>query len=159
MDNIEVDRALHVAAIVFWIGGVAFVTLILLPAVRQLKDPGERLAFFDAIERRFAWLARIATLISGATGLHMIIALDLWGRFKSGAYWWMYGMVLIWFIFTMMLFVVEPIFLHRWLHEQMRVNPERTFNRIERMHRILLTLSLVTILGAVAGSHGLLLFE
>ena len=32
--------------------------------------------------------------------------------------------------------------------------PERTFRRIERLHWVLLTVSLLTVLGAVAGSHG-----
>jgi hypothetical protein len=39
------------------------------------------------------------------------------------------------------------------------VKPEATFRLIEWMHRVLLVISLVTVLGAVAGSHGLLLFE
>jgi len=159
MDYIEIDRVLHVASIVFWIGGVAFVTLVLLPSIRQLKVPGERLAFFDAIERRFAWLARIAILIAGATGLHMIIALDLWRRFGSAAYWWMHAMVLVWFVFAIMLFVAEPLFLHRLLHERARADPEGTFKLVERLHRVLLALSSIAILGAVAGSHGTLLFD
>jgi uncharacterized membrane protein len=48
-------RALHVFGVVLWIGGVAFVTTVLLPAVRRLKAPAERVAFFEAVERRFAW--------------------------------------------------------------------------------------------------------
>jgi hypothetical protein len=37
-----------------------------------------------------------------------------------------------------------------------RVNPEATFKIIEWLHRVLLLISLITVLGAVAGSHGLL---
>jgi hypothetical protein len=69
------------------------------------------------------------------------------------------AMVIVWLIFTAMLFVAEPMVLHRWFHERARADPEGTFALIERPHRILLTLSLVTVLGAVAGSHGLSLFE
>jgi hypothetical protein len=35
---------------------------------------------------------------------------------------------------------------------------EARFRRIERLHRILLTLSLITVAGAVAGSQGINLF-
>jgi uncharacterized membrane protein len=159
MDEIAIARALHVIAVVMWIGGVSFVTTVLLPAVRRLKSPDERVTFFDAIERRFAWQARITTLLAGFTGFYMLIRLDLWGRFQLAAYWWMHAMVILWLIFTTMLFVAEPMFLHRWFDERAKADPEGTFALIERLHRILLTISLVTVLGAVAGSHGLSPFE
>ncbi len=138
---------------------MAFVTTVLLPAVRRLRAPEERLAFFDAVERRFAWQARVTTFVAGLTGLDMLMRLDLWDRFLSASYWWMDAMVFVWLLFTLMLFVAEPLFLHRWLMARAKAEPEATFRRVERLHRLLLTLSLITVLGAVAGSHGLLLFE
>ena len=62
-------------------------------------------------------------------------------------------MVCIWLIFAVMLFVIEPLFLHRRMKTSVR--PESDFRRMEWMHRLLLVLALVTVLGAVAGSHGL----
>ncbi|SDR59341.1 Uncharacterized membrane protein [Rhizobiales bacterium GAS113] len=159
MDEVAIARALHVLAVVLWIGGVGFVTTVLLPAVRHLRAPEERLALFEAIERRFAWQARVTTLLTGVTGLDMLIRLDLWDRFLSARYWWMDAMVLIWLLFTLMLFVAEPLFLHRRLTALAKAEPEATFRLVERLHRLLLTLSLITVLGAVAGSHGLLMFE
>lgn len=159
MDEVAIARALHVLAVVLWIGGVAFVTTVLLPAARRLRAPEERLALFDAVEQRFAWQARVTTLVTGLTGLDMLIRLDLWDRFLSASYWWMDAMVLVWLIFTLILFVAEPLFLHRWLMERAKAEPEAAFRLVERLHRLLLTLSLITVLGAVAGSHGLLLYE
>ena len=83
MDQLAIARALHVLAVVLWIGGVGFVTTVLLPAVRRLKTPAERVTFFDAIERRFAWQARATTLLGGLTGFYMTTRLDLWSRFQS----------------------------------------------------------------------------
>jgi uncharacterized membrane protein len=159
MDDLTLARALHVVSIVVWIGGVAFVTTVLLPAIRDLKVPEERMTFFDQIERRFARQARISTAIVGLTGFYMIYRFELWDRFRYSAYWWMDAMVAVWLIFTLMLFVVEPFILHRWLLAQSQVKPEATFRFVEWMHRVLLFISLITILGAVAGSHGLQLFE
>ena len=51
MNEFAVARALHVLAIVLWIGGVAFVTAVLLPAVRRQVPAPQRLALFDRIER------------------------------------------------------------------------------------------------------------
>ena len=154
MDQLAIARALHVLAVVLWIGGVGFVTTVLLPAVRRLKTPTERVAFFDAIERRFAWQARATTLLAGLTGFYITTRLDLWSRFQSAAYWWMHAMVAVWFLFTMMLFIAEPLVLHRWFQKRAMSDPEGTFALIERMHRVLLAVSLITVLGAVAGSHG-----
>ncbi len=157
MDDVAIARALHVVFVVLWIGGVAFVTTVLLPAVRRLKAPHERMQLFDQIERRFAWQARISTAIVGLTGFYMVYRFDIWDRFRHAAYWWMDAMVVVWLVFTLMLFIVEPLHLQRWLFGQSA--PELAFRRVEWLHRILLFVSLITVLGAVMGSHGLLLFN
>jgi uncharacterized membrane protein len=157
MDDLAVARAIHVLAVVLWIGGVAMVTTVLLPAVQRLKVPGERFEFFEAVERRFAWQARGTTVLVGISGFYMIDRLDLWDRFHAVAYWWMHAMVCVWLLFTAMLFVAEPLFLHRWLQVRAKTAPQSTFTLIERLHWALLILSAITVLGAVAGSHGLAL--
>ena len=139
--------------VVLWIGGVGFVTTVLLPAVRRMKDPAERVAFFEAFEGRFAWQARFTTLLVEATGFYMADAWDLWDRFAQPVFWWIHAMVAIWVVFTVMLFVAEPLFLHRWFLARARMKPIETFRLIERMHWFLLAVSLMTVLGAVAGIH------
>jgi uncharacterized membrane protein len=159
MDDVTIARAIHVLAIVFWIGGVAMVTTVLLPAVRRFKSAEERVAFFETVERRFAWQARATTLIAGASGFYMVDRLGLWTSFFSIEYWWLVAMVLIWFLFTAMLFAAEPLFLDRWFEKHAKLAPERTFTLIQQLHWMLLVLSLITIFGAVAGSHGLSFFR
>ena len=46
----------------------------------------------------------------------MTWAWDLWDRFHDAAFWWMGAMVAIWLIFTIMLFILKPVFLHRWFY-------------------------------------------
>ena len=82
----------------------------------------------------------------------------MWDRFRHAAYWWTDAMVAVWLLFTAMLFVVEPFALYRWLLAQSKLKPEATFKAVEWLHQILLFISLVTVLGAVMGSHGLLFF-
>ncbi len=149
-------RALHVLAVVLWIGGVAMVTTVLLPAVRRQTENGEQLEFFERLESRFAAQARWTTLLAGATGFWLVWRLDLWARFAEARFWWMHAMVAIWAIFPVMLFVLEPLFLHRRLLERSRRDPSGTLVLIHRFHWVLLLLSLITIFGAVAGSHGYL---
>jgi hypothetical protein len=81
------------------------------------------------------------------------------------------AMVVVWAVFTLMLFVIEPL-VHRRSSTrstnrsdagapdaQAGGDAERRFARIVRMHWVLLGVSFVTIAGAVAGSHGYLLFS
>ena len=156
MTEAALARALHVLGVVLWIGGVAMVTTVLLPAARLLKSPAARVEFFEEIERGFASQARWSTLLTGATGFWLVWRFDLWARFAELRFWWMHAMVAVWLLFTVVLFVLEPLFLHRWLLERSRRDPSGTLVLIQRFHWVLLALSLVTVFGAVAGSHGYL---
>jgi uncharacterized membrane protein len=158
MDRLAFARVLHVLAVVVWIGGLSIVTTALLPAIRRGELGADWLAAFRAIERRFAGQARIAILLVGATGLYMTQEADLWDQFSSLAYWWMHAMVGIWVIFAIGLFLVEPVILDRRLPVLARKRPAATFAWLARVHWLLLILSLVTVFGAVAGSHGWLIF-
>jgi uncharacterized membrane protein len=156
MDTSGIARAIHVLAVVLWIGGVAMVTTVLLPAVRRQIKSGEQLELFQRLELRFAAQARWTTVLAGASGFWLVWRFDLWARFAEPRFWWMHAMVAIWAIFTLMLFVLEPLFLHRRLRERSRREPSGTFVLIQRFHWVLLLLSLITVFGAVAGSHGYL---
>jgi len=154
MDNVVIALALHILAVVIWIGGVAMVTMVVLPAVRRGDVGPSRVQVFEAIEQRFAWYARIATVIVALTGFYMTDRLDLWDRFRLAGFWWMHAMVCLWLLFTFVLFVAEPLFLHRWFHARASAAPDAAFALLQRAHWLLLVLSLITILGAVAGSRG-----
>lgn len=156
MDDVTIARALHVLAVVHWIGGVSMVTLVLLPGLSRSAPAAQRLDLFEMIEGRFAFQARISTLIAGATGFYMTHRLDAWGRFAEPHFWWMHAMVAIWAIFTIVLFVAEPLFLHRWFHERASRDADGTFRIVQQLHIVLLTASLVTVGGAVLGAHGVL---
>lgn len=154
MNDLALARVLHVLAVVLWIGGVAMVTTVIIPSVRRFKDPKDQVDFFENLEGRFAWQARVTTLITGLSGFYLMHKMDAWGRMASPAFWWIGAMMLVWLLFTLMLFVFEPLFLHRWFRERSKADPVGTMALIQRMHWFLLTISLITIAGAVAGSHG-----
>jgi|SRR6516162_6720719 len=156
MDDLAIARAVHVLAIVLWIGGVSMVTTVLLPAARRAGAEGP--ALFEAIERRFARQARLATVLAGVSGFYLVQQADLWERFRSIQFWWMHAMFAVWLLFTFVLFVAEPLFVDRWYRERAAARPQSTMALVQRLHWVMLTLSLITIAGAVAGSHGMLFF-
>jgi len=155
MNDLAVARALHVLAVILWIGGVGMVTTVLLPVIRRSNPPGERLEAFHALEGRFARQARLTTLLAGASGFYLTWCLEAWDRFRMVEFWWMHAMLLTWLAFTVMLFVLEPLLLDRFLTRRARSRPEATYRFVERLHWLLLTFSLLTVAGAVAGSHGI----
>ena len=158
MHDVIIARALHVVAVVIWIGGLSMVTTVALPAVRRGALGPDPMLAFQAIERRFAWQARAAVLLAGISGIYMLWRLDLWQRFRSADFWWMHAMACLWLVFSLMLFVVEPLALRR---QRMRPNagrPAAALNWLQRGHWLLLMLSIITVLGAVAGSQGWAIF-
>jgi uncharacterized membrane protein len=153
MDDFTIARALHVLAVLMWIGGVGFVTCVVMPSVRRNDARADWLQAFARIERGFAPQARLWVLLAGASGFWMIYRGQMWDRFEDPRFWWMHAMLCLWLFFAAMLFVVEPLLRRR--SSPPSVEPSVKFQRLEIVHRVLLILALVTVLGAVAGSHGL----
>jgi uncharacterized membrane protein len=141
MVDVTVARAIHVLSIVHWIGGLAFVTLVVLPLCR-----GTGIALFEQVERVFSRQVRVSVPLAGASGFYMADRLDLWPRFLDPAAWWLGAMVILWLLFMVVLFVVEPLARHRV--------PELRF--LARAHKALLAVSSLVIATAVLGAHGLL---
>jgi len=147
-------RTLHVIGVLFWIGGVAFVTTVLIPSLKKITNTDDRLALFEQLEGKFGLQAKIATLLTGLSGYYMLEVLSAWDRYLQPQFWWMHLMTLVWAIFTLVLFVLEPLFLHQLFRKMATKNSDKTFARLHLMHIVLLTLSVAAVLGAVAGSHG-----
>ncbi|HLX27888.1 MAG TPA: hypothetical protein VKV24_05300 [Casimicrobiaceae bacterium] len=149
-----VARAFHVLAVIVWIGGVWFVTMALLPRIKQERPDGW-LAEFRAIERRFGPQARACIVIVLLSGLYMLYAYHLWHRLAQVAYWWMHVMIGVWLVFAVLLFLIEPLAARLRIEHRAAANPRAALSRVLTLHRILLTLSLVAVFVSVCGAHGL----
>lgn len=154
MTDIILSRALHVLGVVLWIGGLGLATLVLIPAIRANAFGPQGRAVFHAIESRFIWVARISAVLVGITGFYMVSKLDAWDRFTQPEFWWMHLMVVTWGLFMLLLFIGEPLVLHRYLDTEWERSPRRSLAILHGVHVVMLILSLVTVAGAVMGSHG-----
>jgi putative copper export protein len=139
--DVTIARAIHVLSIVHWIGGLAFVTLVVLPLCRRTG-----IGLFEEVERQFSRQVKVSVLLAGASGFYMVERLDLWPRFLDPASWWLAAMAILWLLFMVVLFVVEP-------SARDRV-PELRF--LARAHQVLLAVSSLVVAAAVLGAHGLL---
>jgi uncharacterized membrane protein len=141
---------------VHWIGGVAMVTTIVLPRARAMADAHAALAAFDAFEGRFAAQARFPILLAGLSGFYMLNKLQVWARLLDPAFWWLILMVVVWAVFALIVFVLEPLFVHRLFHDYALRDKERAFTLAIRLHAAALTISSVAILAGVLGAQGVL---
>lgn len=155
-DVLMLARALHVLALVHWIGGVAIVTTIVLPRAKAMADARDAIAAFEAFEGRFAAQARYTILLAGISGFYMLDRLQAWARLLDPAYWWLTLMVAVWAIFTLMVFVLEPLLIHRLFHDYALRDKERAFALAINLHAVALLASGVAITAGVLGSHGAL---
>ena len=143
MATFNILLAIHVLGVVWWVGGVAMVTAVLLPIFSRL--PGdERIQRIKQLEARFANQARIAVVLVGATGFWMY-------RLLPGAIvqsWWIGLMMLVWFLFVLMLFVAEPLRLPA------KIGLIRKPRAFLLLHAVLLALALAAIFCGVVGARG-----
>ena len=153
MDDVVIARALHVLAVVHWIGGVALVTLVVLPAVRAAA-PSRRMELFETFERRFSAQARVSVPLAGLTGAWMADRLGLWSRFLDPAAWWLGAMVLVWLVFMAILFVIEPFLVRDSFRQRVLADSDRAFRLVQRAHWMLLGAAVIAAAGGVAGVHG-----
>ena len=87
IDDFALARAIHLLAVVHWIGGVAVVTTIVLPRARALLDAHEAVAAFEAFEQRFASQARISILLAGLSGAYMLTKIGAWNSLQHASFW------------------------------------------------------------------------
>lgn len=159
MEYFTLARVIHVLAVILWIGGVAMVTTVIIPAIKKMKSKEEQIETFEKIEGRFAFQAKITTLLTGLSGFYMLYLLNAWDRYFDYKFWWLHAMTLVWVIFTVVLYILEPLVLKRLFKKYAMQNPGKTFNFMHKAHWVLLILSLITTAGAVAGSHGWFLIK
>lgn len=80
----------HILAACVWVGGMAFLAIILVPALRKLPDRGIALALIQSTGRRFkigGWIALVVLMLTGITnvsGLFGSMTLMFDGAFWAG---------------------------------------------------------------------------
>ena len=156
INDFAIARALHVLALVHWIGGVALVTTIVLPRARALANAHDALAAFKAFEGPFAAQARVSILLVGLSGFYMLIKLQAWTLLLDPAFWWLALMVVVWTAFVLIVFVLEPLVVNRLFHDYALRNKDRAFSLAIQLHAAALTISCVAIMAGVLGSQGAL---
>jgi uncharacterized membrane protein len=154
IDDLALARAIHVLALVHWIGGVAVVTTIVLPSARAMADAKEAVAAFKEFEQRFASQARVSILLVGLSGAYMLTRIGAWNSLQRASFWWLHLMIAVWILFALMVYVLEPLVLDRLFYELALRTKDRTFSVATGLHIIALTLAALALGAGVVGAHG-----
>jgi uncharacterized membrane protein len=145
--------ALHVTIVVLWIGGVAFVTIIIFPLLLKMEDSFEKVLLFQRVENRFAKQARVYAWTAGITGG---LLLYLTGQYT--ALFTLNGlgatvMLMIWLLYTIILTFERKIFALLFSQPE-KLDAAKIFVRLNTFHWVVLGLSLAAVFIGVWTGHG-----
>ncbi len=148
---------IHVLTVIIWIGGLAFVTIIIFPSLYKIEDILQKALSFQRVEHRFAKLARYYVAVVGISGLALAY-LTGWHRIlftRQGLF--LTIMFVMWVIWTVMLFGLEPFIIKKMLERMVKgaiPNANDIFKRLNAFHWVMLTLSLAAAASGILFAHG-----
>ncbi len=150
---VPVLTALHVLGVVIWIGGVAFVTMIVFPMLTKMENSLEKVVFFQGIEHRFAGIAKIALAVVGLTGGWLLLSTGEWRILFSKAGIGPTLMLVVWTFYLLVLLFEGKIF-GRIFRGTAGQDADRVFALLTRFHWVVLGLSLLAVGVGVWAGHG-----
>jgi uncharacterized membrane protein len=143
----------HVLAVVIWIGGVAFVTMIVFPMIIRMENSIEKVIFFQGVEHRFARIAKICVLIVGITGFWLLYLMGQWSILFQPEGIGPTLMIIVWSFYGFVLFFEGKLFKAIFRGEAQQ-DTAKVFLRLTVFHWIVLGLSLLAVGIGVWASHG-----
>jgi hypothetical protein len=84
----------------------------------------------------------------------MLYAFDTWDRFEYSSFWWLHLMVAVWATFALMVFILEPLLIHRVFHDLALRDTKSAFTIAMRLHAAALVISVIAVGAGVLGAHG-----
>ncbi len=142
---------IHVISVVLWIGGVAFVTMVMFPIIMRTAGSIEKAIMFQGVEHRFARLAKIYSITAGITGLFLLYRMGM-SFLLTGRGIGIWVMIVAWTTYVLILFIFEPIIFKTLFSKDM--DASRVFFRLQVFHWFLLILSLIAVGAGIWTGHG-----
>ena len=84
----------------------------------------------------------------------MLAKIGAWNSLQHASFWWLHLMIAVWILFAVVVYVLEPLVLHRLFHEFALRNKDRTLAVAIGLHAIALILAALALSAGVIGAHG-----
>jgi uncharacterized membrane protein len=144
---------LHVICVIVWIGGVAFVTMVIFPMMYQTEGSLEKALMFQRVEHRFAGMVKWLIAIVGATGLYLLYAQYGFGILLQTRGIGILIMLFAWALYTTVILSERKIF-GRLFADPEKIDMDKALKMINVMHWFLLIISFTAVAGGVWFGHG-----
>jgi uncharacterized membrane protein len=143
---------IHVICVIVWIGGVAFVTMVIFPMMYQTEGSLEKALMFQRVEHRFAGMVKWFIAIVGATGLYMLYAQYGIGILLQTRGIGILIMLFAWALYTTVILSERKIF-GRLFADPEKIDMDKALKMINVMHWFLLIISFTAVAGGVWFGH------
>ncbi len=145
--------ALHVLGVVIWIGGVAFVTMIVFPMILRMENSLEKVLFFQGVEHRFAKIAKGMVALVGITGIALLGHTGEWRILFT-----MQGigptvMLIVWLLYVLILLFEARLFKFIFKGEAQHAT-NKVFYTLTVFHWFVMGISLLAVFIGVMAAHG-----
>ena len=137
----------HVLSIVIWIGGVAFVTMIIFPLIQRTQNSLEQVMMFQGVEHRFGKIAKVMVILAGLTGSYL--------AYNTGLSVGIWIMIVVWACYASLLFFLEkPLFKKLFAKPSgNELDTRQIFFRLQVFHWVVLVLSFFAIAAGIWTGH------
>lgn len=142
-----ISLIIHVLSVVIWIGGVAFVTMIIFPMIQRTNNSLEQVMMFQGVEHRFSRIAKVLVILTGLSGFYLI--------YEKGISIGIWIMIIIWTIYASLLFFLEKRLFKRLFSQtsEKQISTEKIFFRLQVFHWVILILSFSAIAAGIWTAH------
>jgi uncharacterized membrane protein len=144
---------IHVICVIIWIGGVAFVTLVIFPMMYQTEGSLEKALMFQRVEHKFAGMVRWLIGIVGITGFWLLSEKYGFSILAQGRAIGIDIMIFAWALYTTTLLSEKKIF-SKIFADPEKVDMDKALKMINGMHWFLLFISFSAVAGGVWFGHG-----
>jgi uncharacterized membrane protein len=143
----------HVLCVVFWIGGVAFVTTVMFPMLQKMDSSFEQVMTFQRVEHRFARQVRLYLALVGLTGGLLLYLQGTHRLLFSTQGLGITLMLLAWMWYFLVLLFERRLFKALFGRPE-KFDTRKVFRGLAIFHWVILGLSLLAVAVGVWQGHG-----
>ena len=138
---------IHVLSVVIWIGGVAFVTMIVFPMIQRTESSLEQVMMFQGVEHRFAKIAKVMVILAGLSGFYLLN--------EKGLSFGVWVMIIVWTFYASLLFGLEKIIFKKIFSNPSgeQADTSKFFTILQAFHWVVLGLSFFAIGAGIWVGH------
>ena len=143
---------IHVIGVIIWIGGVAFVTMVIFPLMYRTEGSLEKALLFQGVEHRFAGIVRWLIAIVGGTGFYLLFAKYGFSILSTRRGIGILIMIFAWTFYTAVILSEKKVFGKIFANPE-KIDMDKALRLINAMHWVLLTVSFSAVAGGIWFAH------